>query len=190
MRKTLILFIVFILLLSGCVKEETMYIKPFMLAEEDINNMLERNGGIFEYYIDSSIKMITLRGIKYEENTEPEVIFNYRTAFNSDFSGRTSRFIFQISKDNGNVSVLTVNATAEAIIDKMKSYRLHSISLINEEINIIPDTAIPLHVMPRLSEKNQYFDPESFINNPEIAEQYSPIIVFSITFHSYIPEEE
>ena len=189
MKRILFLLLLCILLFNGCLKKETMYIKPFELAEEDLSRMLTRMGGIFEYNIDNNIKMITYNCIKYEKDTEPETFFKQQIVLNPEFSRKTSRFIFQISKYNGNISLLTESATSSKIYDKIKSYELGSIPL-SKKVDIIPDVAIPLLIMPSLSVKNPYFDIESYMSNPEIIKQYAPILVFSITFHSQLPKEE
>jgi len=189
MKRLLLLFWVLSLFLCGCIIEETMYIKPVVLMDSEINNMIKRHGGILEYSIDNSVEMITLYGIKYETNMQPEVVFNYKTAFNSDFSGKTSKLVYQVSEDNGSVSLLTESASAETIIERVEDYKLRSISLIGHETEIIPDKAIPFHVLLSSSGQNSGFSVGSDMTDPSNLEEHFPMILFLITFHSHISEE-
>lgn len=183
MKKILFLLLLCTLLLSGCLRD-TMYVKPVVLDEEDIHKMLIRNGGIFEYKIDDSIKMITWQAILYEKDAEPETIFENKTFFSSELPRKTtSKLILQISKSHGYISLLTEGFTAEKIFEGVKFDHLAYVPL-NKKVSIEPDVAIPLLVMPSAALQNPYFEIDDYINNPEIVEQYPPIIIFSLIFHS------
>lgn len=184
-KKFIFLLLLCVLLLSGCTKEESMYLDLFELADEDINEMLTRSnlGGIFEYNIDN-IKKISIEGVKYEQNKDPDTFLNYQTVSDSGFLKAKSKFIFQLSKKTGSILLLTEGATSDIIYDEIPSLKLSSVVL-REKTEIEPNVSIPFLVMagPSSSETIMY-NLEFYMINPEVIQEYDYIIIFSIKFHS------
>lgn len=184
MKKILFILAV-VICITGCqAKEPIMYMKSSEISNDESVLLSAIGASIFEYQVTDLIKMITIRGTRYQNGESTQLLINHKIYVDETISNNKYKLLFMLSKSNRFFCLSQTNGdystNSEQLLEDI-SFDWIAKKEFKGLAEITPGIPIPLVIMTSDNQQPIY-ETSEYMQHPEYISMYPDIFLVTITF--------